>query len=59
MSEGCVMCSFISDDFDPAAIADKLRAVADNLHEDTLFKAALNDLRKAAMQEVSLTKRKC
>lgn len=44
---------FISDSFDPVAIAEKLRSVADALNDDIVFKAALNDLKKAAAQEVS------
>ncbi|XP_078022469.1 bcl-2-like protein 15 [Epinephelus lanceolatus] len=39
------------DSFDPVLIADKLRAVADALDDDMRFKAALNDLKKAAAQE--------
>ncbi|CAB1443523.1 unnamed protein product [Pleuronectes platessa] len=41
------------DDFDPVLIADKLREVADSLNDDITFKAALNDLKKAAAQEAA------
>lgn len=49
---------FISDNFNPVVIADKLRSVADALNDDIIFKAALNDLRKVAAQEVSYPHRK-
>lgn len=53
------VCAFItfffSDDFNAIKIAEKLRTVADALNDDIAFKAALNDLKKAAAQEVSLT----
>lgn len=48
---------FISDNFDPVQIADKLKSVADGLYNDVTFKAALNDLKKAAAQEVSYTQK--
>lgn len=52
----CV-CSifFFSDDFNAIEIAEKLRTVADALNDDITFKAALNDFKKAAAQEVSHT----
>lgn len=39
------------DKFDAVLIADKLRTVADALNDNMEFKAALNDLKKAAAQE--------
>ncbi|GAA6215894.1 uncharacterized protein LOC120835289 [Lates japonicus] len=41
------------DDFDPVLIADKLRSVADSLNDNVIFKAALNDLKKAAAEEAA------
>lgn len=46
---------FFSDDFNAVEIAEKLRTVADALNDDITFKAVLNDLKKAAAQEVSHT----
>lgn len=40
------------DEFDAAAIADKLKAVADKLNDDMAFRAALNDFKKAVAKEV-------
>ncbi|AWP03096.1 putative bcl-2-like protein 15 [Scophthalmus maximus] len=39
--------------FDPVLIADKLRDVADSLNDDVTFRAALNDLKRAAAQEAA------
>lgn len=47
--------SFFPDDFDPGPIAEKIRILADKLDEDMKFKAALNDFKKAAAQEVGYT----
>lgn len=49
---------FISDNFDPVVIADKLKSVADALNDDIIFKAALNDLKNVAAQEVRYSHRK-
>lgn len=40
------------DEFDAAAIAGKLKSVADKLNDDALFKAALSDFKKAVAKEV-------
>lgn len=43
---------FFPENFDPVAIAEKLRSVAGKLNDDMMFKAVLNDFKKAAAQEV-------
>lgn len=43
---------FISDEFDPIQIADKLRCIADDLNDDLAFQAALNELKTAVAKEV-------
>lgn len=46
------LCYVFSDEFDAAAIADKLKIIAAKLNDDVAFKAALNDFKKAVAQEV-------
>lgn len=41
-----------NDTFDPVVIAEKLKAVADNLNKDAEIRAAMRDLQRAAAQEV-------
>lgn len=54
-----VLNFFFPEDFDPAAIAEKIRIVADKLNDDVTFKAALSDFKKAAAQEVGYTHAQC
>lgn len=40
------------DEFDAAAVAEKLKLVADKLNNDKVFQAAMNDFTKAFAKEV-------
>lgn len=47
-----VFFSCFPDEFDAAAVAEKLKLVADKLNNDKVFQAAMNDLTKAFAKEV-------
>lgn len=44
---------YVSDEFDAGLIAGKLINIADSLHDDVVFRQALNEFKKDVAKEVS------
>lgn len=47
------MFLYVSDEFDAGQIAGKLISIADSLHDDVVFRQALNEFKKEVAKEVS------